>query len=751
MNLRILRVILSLAAIGNAAWSSLIRVLSCALLPALLLAGVEVFVAQGAEPTALDLRNRGFFHGREYFMVRSGRLQWIMQADRADLGPALTGYLLDADYIPQNSKRQAYNYTDTDGVTSSVLEVVSRKSGFAFRAYGEQTRVRWIQEAGIPMVEATWWADGVRVVERVAGLAENTTIRRTIALTGGNLHGDEQYSLRLRLPVGNAIATNRALMVTYRSCPQALAVAGDTPLTTDAARGLVEVGPVTVSPGKTVTVDTFLLALIPANTAAPGDFEKQIARVVNDPKRLFQATQDRWMLASRVETDDALVREVFANTRSILPAIASDKGTVRVGPFQYAAEWVRDNSQFSLGLTASGQFEQARAVLEHCLRDMLTTNGTTMIGGGFDSPDREQFDQTGELLLALRWYVDFSGDPSLVSTYRDKLLALIERPLRFRDATGLVHNRREFWEQTMNDAYELAYNTYVIVGLREAAVLAVPLGAEDRKPRWLKEANAVQAAMLKSLVHNGAFIKRRNVTGEIAERLVDPSGAQDVPSMNVNHHHISPDATMALPMALGLVAPHSALASNTLDEVEKLRDLQWWGGGYDRYDSTSQINTPGPWGIAGALILRGQHAAGLLDRSRRTLEWFRNVQGGNAGLYYEEIPLIAGSQQNWIGLVTWPSGELPFFIVRHYLGVEFDGGTVVIRPQLYPGSPPVKADLRFRKGRLNLEIPGPGPHAFVEVNGQRVATDQDGAIRLPPGFAGGTVLFHREEKNAKSK
>jgi hypothetical protein len=703
-----------------------------------------------AEPTALQLQQRGFFFGRQYFMVRSQRLQWILQVDRADLGPAVAGYLWDADYIPQNSKHQAYNYSDDDGVRRSALEVISCKSGFAFTAYGQQTQARWIEESGIPAAEAVWWADGVQVSERFCGLAENNTVRRRISLRGANLYGDEQYKLRLRLPEGNAHTANRALWVAHRQCPQALVVGGAQPLAIHAEQGAIEIGPITVAPGQTVTVDTYMLALIPANTAAPGDFAKQIRRAVADSDKLLEATRDRWTLASRLESDDALLRDVFQNTRAVLPAIASDKGHVRVGPFQYAAEWVRDDSQFSLGLTATGQFDLARAVLEHCLRDMLTAQGTTMIGGGFADPNGEQFDQTGELLLALRWYVNFSGDTTLPAAYRDKLLALVERPLKFRDATGLVHNRREFWEQTMNDAYELSYNTYVIVGLREAAALATALGAEDRRARWLQEADAMQVALLKTLVDDGAFVKRRDVSGQIALRLVNPGGAPDVPSMNVREHRITPDATMALPMALGIVGPQSPLARRTLDEVEKLRDLRWSGGGYDRYDSTSEINTPGPWGIAAALILRGQHAAGLLDRSRRTLEWFRTVQGGDAGLYFEEIPLLAGSQQSWIGLVTWPSGEVPYFVVRHVLGVTFNDDAVLVRPQLFPNSPAVKADLRFRTGRLKLQIPGCGPYRSAEVNGRSVPVGADGALRLPADFAGGTVVFQRRNISASS-
>jgi hypothetical protein len=681
-------------------------------------------------------------YGREFYMVRSGRVQLIIQTDRADLGPAVTNYILDPNNIGQNNKGQAFNL---DGARSGALEVVSQKSGYAFTAFGENTRARWIETDGIPEVEATWWADGVQVSERFVGLLENNTIRRTISLTGADLHGDEHYSLRLRLPAGNAAATNRALLVTAKGCPQALVVTGDAPIKMDAVQGVMEIGPLTVSPGKTVTVKTFLLAQIPASTQTAADFQKQIARVADNVSRaqLLQATRDRWGKQSKIVTDDALVQEVFDITRCAAPANASEQGFYRGGRFQYPQEWVRDNSLFTLGLTAIGNFEQARAVLEHTIRDLITAEGTTMIASGFDNPDREQLDQVGELLLALRWYADLSGDPTLASTYRGKIIAAVERPLNpnFRDATGLVHNRREFWEQTMNDAYELSYNTYVITALRDAAAMAPLLGAEDRKQRWLKESDAMQAAMLKLLVEDGAFIKRRDVTGKKAEHLVEVLGQPDVPCKNTNYNRIYPDATLALPVALGLAAPGSELASRTLDEIEKLRNQRWSGGGYGRYDTSAEINTPGPWGIAGAMIIRGQHAGGQLDRSRRTLEWFRTVQGGNSGLYEEEIPLIR-SEQGWHGLVSWPTGELPFFFVHHYLGVTFDGGAVVIRPQLYPNSPPVKADLRFRKGRLKLEIPGAGPYRFAEVNNKRIEPEKDGAFRLPADFAGGTVAFH---------
>ena len=62
--------------------------------------------AQNNQVTTLDLQNRGFFFGREYFMVRSGAFQWLVQTDRADLGPAVTGYLFDADSITKKHKKR---------------------------------------------------------------------------------------------------------------------------------------------------------------------------------------------------------------------------------------------------------------------------------------------------------------------------------------------------------------------------------------------------------------------------------------------------------------------------------------------------------------------------------------------------------------------------------------------------------------------------------------------------------------------
>lgn len=458
-----------------------------------------------------------------------------------------------------------------------------------------------------------------------------------------------------------------------------------------------------------------------------------------------------WAGASSIASEDATVRDLFDKARFGLPAMVADNGVMDAGIFEYGAQWVRDTSNTLLGLVHAGYFELARRGLSHVLEHMVNAEGNAMIAGAFDDPDREQFDQMGELIHALKAYRDWTGDDSLLREHRAELLALVERPLRpeYRDATGMLHNRREFWERTLEDAYELAYQTYVVLGLSDAAALAEPLDAQDRADRWRAEAKRIHEAMLhhptRSLVEDGRLIKRRSLKGDRVRTIRFPASAADVPLKTERVNLAEPDATMALPIAFGLVDPASALARDTLGELEKLWNARWFGGGYERYHSSGQCDQPGPWTFASCFILRAQHEAGQFGRSRRTLEWLNAMQGGRTGSWFEEIPLVR-SQASTAGILPWTSGEISLFVVRHLLGVRFEEQTLVLKPALYPNSPPLRADLRFHGSRLKLDLPGAGPMVSAQVNGQPVTPDRNGAIRLPATFAGGTVVFHSAER-----
>jgi hypothetical protein len=709
-----------------------------------MLAAAGVIAAEDV-PSLLDLNNAAFFYGREYFILRSGRAQMLLQVDRADLGPAFTWMLFDAQDAKQSARKErAFNFVPKEGFGSSALEVVL--GGFPFTALGHRTETRWVVEQGIPAVEAVWWAGGVRVTERISALEANGAFRRQVRLEGAHLAGNEAVLLRLRLPQSGIQQEGDLLLREGGKARMALCVADATPAKVDATSALLEIGPVAISPGGSATVETLLLAQVPV-----GEREQLVARAsqfaASGMAPALMDTARFWAAVSSVSTRDHTVQAIFDKARFGLVALIGPDGTMDGGLLQYGGQWVRDSSNTALGALHAGHFETARNVLQHILTKMISQDGVTMIAESFETPDREQFDQAGELLHLLRCYRDWTGDDSLIREHRDLLLKVVERPLQpqFRDDTGMVHNRREFWERAFEDAYELAYQTYVILALREAAELAPALGAEDRAARWQTEADRIRHAMLshpdRALVRDGRLIKRRNVTGAVADDTAGfPGFAPDVPERSEHTHRLMPDASMALPIALGIVPARSDLARRTLDDLEGLWNTRWSDGGHDRYHTSGQPDQPGPWPFATAFVLRAEHDAGNFDRSRRALEWLNTCQGGRAGLWFEEIPSNR-SQSPFCGLICWTSGEMALFVVRHYLGVSFEHGALAIRPALYPGSPPVQADLRYRQARLRLEVSGSGPVKTARVNGGQIKPGKDGILRLPADFAGGTVVI----------
>jgi hypothetical protein len=722
-----------------------VSVFRCAHHLALLLLATIGLAAAEVSPALLELNNASFFYGREYFILRSGRAQMLLQTDRADLGPAFTWMLFDAQNAKQSARKEsAFNFVPNEGFGSSALEAVL--GGFPFTALGHRTETRWVVSDGIPTVEAIWWAGGVRVTEHISALRTEGTFRRQVRLEGAHLAGEEAVALRLRLPPTGLRQEGNMLLHEGTGARMALMLADATPIKLDTTNGGFEIGPLVISPGGSVMVETLLLVQVPV-----GDRAQWVAQArQSGGLKLAPAIKDTaryWAGVSSVSTRDRTVQEIFDKARFGLPAMIAADGTMDGGLLEYGAQWVRDSSNTALGALHAGHFEAARSALQHILGKMISQDGVTMIAESFETPDREQFDQAGELLHLLRCYRDWTGDDSLIRQYRNVLITMVERPLKpqFRDDTGMVHNRREFWERALEDGYELAYQTYVILALREAAELAPSLGAENRASRWRTEADRIQHAMLahpnRALVRDGRLIKRRNVAGTVADDTAGfPGFAPDVPLKTEHAHRLMPDASMALPIALGIVPACSELARRTLKDLEGLWNTRWSDGGHDRYHTSGQPDQPGAWPFATAFILRAEHDAGNFERSRRALDWLNTCQGGRAGLWFEEIPSTR-AQCRLSGLVCWTSGEMALFVVRHYLGVNFEHGALAIRPALYPGSPPVQADLRFRQGRLRLEVSGSGPIKSARVNDKKVKPGKDGNLRLPADFAGGTVVI----------
>jgi hypothetical protein len=298
--------------------------------------GVGMPLAWSAETnlTVVDLNKLPFFLGREYFVLRSGRAQMIVQADRADLGPAFTYLLFDIENARQSLRKEnAFNFTPGQGFEDSGLVV--ELGGFPFTALGHRTKTRWTTDDGIPAVEAVWWAGPVRVTERVVGLENVSAFRRSIRLEGAHLVGTESVTLRLALPQGQREREGSVLTQSGRGARTALAVLGGRAAQIREDTGTVEVGPISIAPKQSVTVETVLVVQIPG-----GDRQLLVERVnsllASSASLELSATRERWARSSTLTTADRTVQEIYDKARFGLPGIAGTelKYSTLLGPLE---------------------------------------------------------------------------------------------------------------------------------------------------------------------------------------------------------------------------------------------------------------------------------------------------------------------------------------------------------------------------------------------------------------------------------
>ncbi len=703
----------------------------------LLLPGIG---AAQTDSTLIHLNNYSYLYGRQYYVLRSGRTQMFIQSDKVDLGSAFTYLLFDAENAAQSARKDsACNFSKSSGFQTSALEVLM--GGYPFVALGQNTTARWILQDGIPKVEAVWWAGGIRVTEKIFAVSGMNTFVRSITLKGAGIVDTEDVKLRLGVPAGNVEKFPNAVLYSGKRGRIAIVVP-QSDINTDVDKNYLEIAD-TLAPGEEQTFNTFIVTQIPA-----GKVDNMLERMgrVNTGSRFLERTRAEWAKETSVATGDSVVQRLFNRVRFTLPGYVSDVGIMDAGVFEYGGQWIRDASNTTIGLLQIGRFDLAHNLLKHMIDNMVGKNGATMISSSFVNPEEEELDQMGELWNAMKDYYDWTGDSTLLENNASKLIAMTNLPLepQFLDSTGMVHDKREYWERTLNDGYELAYQTYVIEGLRDAVELAPLIKADKYVAKWKAASHKMLKAMLTNpkfaLVSNGALIKRRSMTGKVVDTLRFKGYVVDSPALTESMQRLMPDASMALPIDLGLVNPKSELAKNTLNKLQALWDARWSFGGYDRYNTSSQPDQPGPWTFATGFILRAQQAAGMYKRSRRTLDWLYHVQGGHTGAYFEEIPLNR-HQEFRDGILPWSSAEVALFVVRSWLGVHFVDGRMAIKPNLYPGTGKVEADLRYKKSRVKIVIDRAGPVRDAVVNGATVRPEKDGSILLPAGFTGGTVII----------
>jgi hypothetical protein len=641
----------------------------------------------------------------DYYFLGNGHILAAVQHCRSGEGTPLGLLVLHPDRF--GPKRAALTCDATRGLERTRVGI--RVGGATWFPTSAETLVEWDATAKTPTVQARWPGGAARIEERFACV--HPTLPRVVReLT---VSFSEPPGEPVALVAGSEPAAPDPLVLDFRGADSA------------AARLIHEV--------RCVDGRCRVVTWWDVDAGAAVQPESGAATASRETPATFTSS-------------DAGLNHLFLTAMRQLPVAVDHRGRMDGSIWQYNLEWVRDQSHVAEALVRLGEAAKARTMLARMLDEMVSPEGDTVDSGRRRPPAEVELDQNGELLAALATYADWTGDLELVDARWERIRAVAAFPLdeRFRHAeSGLLHNRREYWERHgahgIEDGFELASQFFVMFGLREAARLADVLGHCDDRDRWREASGALRHAMLDDprwrLVEEGHFIKRRGVDGAWQRTLhakPDPNLPSGVPLLGPGDHFLDPDTSAVLPIVYGMVAADSELARGTLAHMEQLWNQAWDDGGYGRYHVTGEPDSPGAWPFASLFVARAHAEARDDAKVWRILRWLSETRGSRSGTWFENHgPRIAPPFPQ-VGIVPWTWGELTSLVIHHLLGVRPDLKGVTLSPWLLKGLAEMDASLPLEGHRLQLTVrraASPRERGAL-VDGRAVAWSA-GGVRIP--------------------
>ena len=647
--------------------------------------------------------------GVEYFFLGNGRLQAAVQTTRDPRGTSPGLLIMHPDRL--GPKRRALTMDPVLGLRPTLATVSI--GGKTFRPTPKSLDVRWAERGGVPAVEAEWPAGPADVRESFF-CPDRTSPRLAREIVVRN-DSPRRVTILVRTGVGRRSVRSTA----------------------------------TLAPG---AARAFCVEYrIVGRQEAPA-----VAIRKSSPPCISPDAAVYWRSVAGFRTGDRCLDHFYRAALVELHAAVSKRGTIDGGIWQYNLEWVRDQAFIAMALTMTGQTDRARTVLTRLLRRFIGPQGAPADSSRQRTLDDCEPDQNGVLLLALETYLNWTGDKRLVLENWQKIALtadfLLQPALRHKPS-GLLHNRREFWERHsvhgIRDGFELAHQLFASLGLRSAAALARVAGRPAKAKAWSAAAARIKRALVSdgrfSLVEKGRFIKRRTVDGR-GQRDIRPAAGSGLPPATPlfapGRHFLNPDSSAALPIAWEFVDPRGRLAARTLRDLERLWNQRWRGGGYGRYHVSSEPDSPGPWPFASLFIARAALEAGDGRKARRVLDWLARTPGARAGTWFEFYGPRPVPPYPQVGVTPWTWAELIFLFIHHVLGLRPGGDRVVLRPRLLPGQRRLEAAVRVRGATVKIALrkARAGEKPAVRVNGLP-ASMKAGAVSFRSPGRGRTIVI----------
>jgi glycogen debranching enzyme len=424
-----------------------------------------------------------------------------------------------------------------------------------------------------------------------------------------------------------------------------------------------------------------------------------------------------WENKARIKTNYKTIEKFFSSSVFQLASMISANGKMDASIWQYNREWVRDHSFMCLGLIYTGHYDLAKIFLERLISEFVSDEGDTKDSSEKRHYDEVELDQNGELLYALNEYLKWTGDNHFIIKHNEKITSIAEFPLKpdFRDKeSGLLHNSREYWERHsihgIADGFEFAYQMWVVKGLLAAALMArkFSFGYPDK---WENEAARLLDSLMNDkksgFIYKGSFIKRKDRNGQVV-KTINPKCPDDLPKgiplISPGDHLLNPDSSVSQAIVYDMIDPHSDLAINSMETIEELWNQTWKGGGYARYNMTSEPDSPGPWPFPSLFIARAYMRMGKYDKVVRVLNWLNDIPGRNSGSWFEYYGERISPPYPQVGIPPWTWAEVIMLVIKDMLGIEPEGDYIRVKPVLLPRINYFEATIPVREMIIDLKI-----------------------------------------------
>ncbi len=633
----------------------------------------------------------------DYFFLGSGTIQAAIQWSRHPGGTPLGILLSDPEHFAR--KWSTHLFHPEYGLEKTMPTIIL--NGVRYQP-GEGLQVVWFPDQ-MPGVTALWMAGDTYVIEKFWVSDGEPALLREITI-----QADESLeSAELEL----SLYGNPALFSEFVGNQYGLGAHGyDSMLVSTHAPGIFH--------ERTLRVPFYrtegMYQMTVMYSLGPDMPSTSLTTLIEEETKYWQDACLRWTAPhpSPMLHD---IERIFTASAMGLRAAVSESGRFDASIWQYGYEWSGDAANIVEALVYSGQFEVAQDVLDNILHRLTIPEGMAMESSRFRGGVDAELNNNGEILKACRTYLDWTGDREFIGDHYERIAAVANYLLlteHRNEETGMLWGLRDMWERNVDmgilPGYDVAHQTFGILGLRDAAYIAKAFSHDEDRTRWDHACKWMRESFIAhpihSMIEEGRIIKRRLVDGTIQTELAPHWADEDfqkrfvpegMPLASKSPKLWEPDISECFPIALGVIDPRSEIALNTLARLESLWSQAWEGGGYGRYNILSEPDSPGPWPLATMYMTAAYLEAGNHDIVPRNLEWLieRAGAGGSWFEFYGDRPTPPLPPT---GILVWAWAEWITLVVKHILVARVENDNLVITPRLggFTG------EIRFRDSRV---------------------------------------------------